>query len=130
MPRMGHDPSGAQSIVEGPGARACNPRGPIEPKESAQEAVRHLLGVKAVHNQIVVKPRASAAEVKPHIEAAFQRRAGLDAQKIRVEIQDGKLVLRGELHSWAERREAERTAWAAPGITRVENLITVTPLRT
>jgi osmotically-inducible protein OsmY len=127
---MGRDPSGAQCIVEGPGARACNPRGPIEPKESAQEAVRHLLGVNGAHNQIVVKPRASAAEVKPHIEAAFRRRAGLDAQKIRVEIQDGKLVLRGELNSWAERREAERTAWAVPGITRVENLITVTPWRT
>ena len=99
-------------------------------KESAQEAVRHLLGVKGVYNQIVVKPRASAAEVKSHIEAAFRRRAGLDAQKIRVEIQDGKLVLGGELHSWAERREAERTAWAAPGTTCVENLITVTPWRT
>jgi osmotically-inducible protein OsmY len=74
--------------------------------------------------------RVSAAEAKSHIEVAFQRGAGLDAQKIRVEIDDGKLVLRGGLHSWAERREAERTAWAAPGITRVENLITVPPWRT
>ena len=48
-------------------------------KEAAQEAVRHLLGVKGVHNRIVVKPRASAAEVKSQIEAAFRRRAGLDA---------------------------------------------------
>ena len=78
----------------------------------------------------MVKPRASAAEVKSHIEDALRRRAGLDAQKIRVEIQDDKLVLHGELHSWTERREAERTAWAAPGITRVENLITVTLWRT
>jgi osmotically-inducible protein OsmY len=65
-------------------------------KESAGEAVRHLLGVKGVHNQIVVKSRASAAEVKSHLEAAFRRKAGLDAQKIRVEIDDGNLVLRGE----------------------------------
>ncbi|MGA8346599.1 MAG: BON domain-containing protein [Isosphaeraceae bacterium] len=51
-------------------------------KESAQEAVRHLLGVKGVHNQIVVKPRASAAEVKSHIEAAFRRRAGLRRHRV------------------------------------------------
>ncbi len=125
MTHPGRNPSS-----KGQEPRARNPRGPIEPKESAQEAVRHLLGVNGIHNQIVVKPRPSAAEAKSHIEAVFRRRAGLDTQKIRVEIQDGKLVLRDKLHSWAERREAERTAWAAPGITRVENLITVTPWRT
>ena len=129
MPRMGHDPSRAQSIVEGSGARARNPRGPIEPKESAQEAVRHLLGVKAVHNQIVVKPRASAAEVKPHIEAAFRRRAGLDGRKS---------VWRSRTANWSAGRMTlmggaaggRANGLGGAGDHLGQNLITVTPLRT
>ena len=86
-------------------------------KEAAEDAVRTLLGVRGVIDQITVKPRASATEVKSRIEAAFRRSAELDAEKIRVETHDGKVTLRGDLHSWAERQEAERTAWAAPGVT-------------
>ncbi len=96
-------------------------------KESAEEAVRHLLGVRGVINQVVVKPRASAFEVKTRIETAFRRSAELDAKQVRVEARDGKVVLRGDVHSWAERHEAERTAWSAPGVTQVENRITITP---
>ena len=98
-------------------------------KESAEEAVRHLLGVRGVLNEITVTPRASATDVKARIEAAFRRSAELDAQKVRVETHDGKVTLHGELHSWAERQEAERTAWAAPGVSQVENLIAITPWR-
>ncbi len=94
-------------------------------KEAAEDIVAWLHGVRGVVNQITVKPRASALEVKDRIEAAFRRHAELDAKKIRVETHDGKVTLRGELPSWAERQAAARTAWAAPGVTHVENLITV-----
>lgn len=96
-------------------------------REAAEEAVRPLLGVRGVLNEVTVKPKASASEVKTRIEAAFKRSAELDAQKVRVETHDGKVTLRGDVHSWAERQEAERTAWSAPGVTHVENHITVTP---
>ena len=69
----------------------------------------------------------SATEVKFRIEAAFRRSAELDAQKVCVESHNGKVTLLGQLHSWAERDEAERTAWAAPGVSEVENLIIVKP---
>lgn len=95
----------------------------------ACEAVRHLSGVTGVTNSIWVKPRASAPEVKSRIEDAFRRSAELDAQKVRVEAHDGTVTLRGDVHSWAERQEAERTAWAAPGVTLVENHFTITPWR-
>jgi osmotically-inducible protein OsmY len=96
-------------------------------KDAASDAVHHLVGVRAVTNLIAVKPRVSATEVTSRIEAAFRRSAEVDAHKVRVETHDGKVTLRGELHSWSERQEAERTAWAAPGVTDVENLIMVTP---
>ena len=88
-----------------------------------------MLGVRGVLNDITVTPRASATDVKARIEAAFRRSAELDAQKVRVETHDGKVTLHGELHSWAERQEAERTAWAAPGVSQVEYLIAITPWR-
>ncbi len=96
-------------------------------KEAASEAVHSLLGVTGVTNLIVLKPSASATEVKYRIEEAFRRSAELDAEKIRVETQGGKVTLHGKLRSWAEREQAELTAWAAPGVTEVENLIAIAP---
>jgi osmotically-inducible protein OsmY len=96
-------------------------------KESAEEAVRPLVGVHGVLNHITIKQRASATEVKSRIEASFRRSAELDAGKIRVETVNGKVILHGDVHSWSERQEAERTAWSAPGVTGVENRITITP---
>lgn len=95
--------------------------------DAAAVAVHHLVGVKGVTNLINVKPRISATEVKSRIEAAFRRSAELDAQNVRVETRDGKVILRGDVHSWSERQEAERTAWAAPGVIQVENLIAIAP---
>ena len=86
-------------------------------KDAAFNAVHFLVGVHGVTNLITVKPRASATEVKSRIEAAFRRSAELDAKNIRVEACDGKVTLHGNVHSWSERQEAARTAWAAPGTT-------------
>jgi osmotically-inducible protein OsmY len=96
-------------------------------KGAAEEAVRPLLGVRGVLNQIVIKPSASAAEVKTRIEASFKRTAELDAKKVRVETRDGKVTLKGEVRSWAELEGSERTAWAAPGVTAVDNQLVVSP---
>jgi osmotically-inducible protein OsmY len=99
-------------------------------RESAEDAVRPLLGVRGVINEIVVKPKASATEVKSRIEAAFQRSSEIDATKVQIEAHEGKVTLLGDVRSWAEREEAERTAWAAPGVYAVENRIVVIPYAT
>jgi osmotically-inducible protein OsmY len=94
-------------------------------KRAASEAVHRLVGVRGVHNLIAVKPYASASDVKSRVEAAFRRSAQLDAPAVRAETPDGKVTLHGKAHFWWERKEALRTAWAVPGTTQVENLITI-----
>jgi osmotically-inducible protein OsmY len=94
-------------------------------KEAAEAAVRHLFGVKGVGNLITIKPRVSLTEIRTKIEAALQRAAALDAQRITVETEGSKVFLRGRVRAWAEREEAEQAAWRAPGVTQVENQITI-----
>jgi len=94
-------------------------------KEDAEKAVRRLPGVKGVLNGITVKPPMTASDLKKKIEEALVRSAHTDAARITVEVHGSKVILRGILRSWAQRQEAERTAWSAPGITEVDNRITV-----
>jgi len=94
-------------------------------KESAENAVRWVRGVKGVTNLIQVKPRVAPSEIKRKIEEAFRRSAEVDANRITVEASGGEVVLKGTVRSWAERQEAERAAWAAPGVTKVDNRIAI-----
>ena len=96
-------------------------------KSSAYEAVHDLVGVRGITNLITVTPKVRATEVKSRIEAAFRRSAEVDALKVQVETHNSTVTLRGDVRSWSERQEAERTAWAAPGVTQVENLIMIKP---
>ena len=95
-------------------------------RESADDAVRYLTGVKGVINQITVKqPAINPSEVKTKIENALRRATELEAAHIKVEVQGNKVVLRGNVRSWAERSDAERAAWAAPGVGQVEDNLTI-----
>jgi osmotically-inducible protein OsmY len=94
-------------------------------KEDAERVVRRLTGVKGVTNLITVKPRVTPSELKKKIENALVRNAEIDAHKITVEVQGSKAILKGTVRAWAEKEEAARVAWSAPGITSVENRITV-----
>lgn len=96
-------------------------------RDSAEQAVQSLKGAKGVTNSVKIKPRVKPDEIKRKIEDAFRRSAEIDASHIQVEANGAEVILKGTVRSWAERQEAERAAWAAPGVVRVEDRISVSP---
>jgi osmotically-inducible protein OsmY len=96
-------------------------------RQTAEKAVRRIKGVKGVSNLIQLRPRAQPEDIKRKIQEAFKRNAEVDANRIMVETNGSEVILKGTVRSWVEREEAERVAWSAPGVTKVEDRIAVSP---
>jgi len=94
-------------------------------KKAAEHTVEKIKGVSGVSNLISVKPKVQASIVKNTIKRALERRADIEAEGIEVEAKDSTVVLRGTVKSWGERAEVQKAAWSAPGVSSVENNLTV-----
>jgi osmotically-inducible protein OsmY len=88
-------------------------------REDAASAVRHLVGVTGVSNQIGIKPKVALAAVQQDIEAALARQAHQDAAKIHVHVKGSDVTLSGTVANWNERQAALRAAWNTQGVRAV-----------
>jgi osmotically-inducible protein OsmY len=94
-------------------------------RDDAENAVRKLAGVKGIINDIKIKSKPQASDIKIRIETALKRNAELEAGSIKVSVINGRVTLDGKVKAWYERDLAERTAWSAPGVTAVEDHINI-----
>lgn len=94
-------------------------------RDKAEVAAMTVGGLRGITNNIQIQPQVPAIDIKRKIEEALRRSAEIDASRISVEAHGDEVVLRGTVRSWAERGEAERAAWRAPGVAKVENRIRV-----
>jgi osmotically-inducible protein OsmY len=94
-------------------------------RRAAEDAVRKLQGVTSVTNNIVILPRASASDVKARIEQALRRHAQVEANTVRVTVENCMVTLEGTVDSWSEREAVEKAAWSAPGVTFVDDRLTI-----
>jgi osmotically-inducible protein OsmY len=90
-------------------------------RTAAENVVKYITGLKGVDNLIKIQPKPAGAEVESAIKLAFERSAVVDARKIKVTTSGNKVTLRGSVRNYAESDEAERVAWAAPGVFFVDN---------
>ena len=94
-------------------------------RTDAEYAVRKLEGIKGLSNEIKVKPRVQASDVKQRIESALKRNAEWEAGSTKVSVLNGRVTLDGKVKALYERDLAERTAWSAPGVISVEDHISI-----
>jgi len=90
-------------------------------RERAADVVRPLTGLRGLTNTLTVAPRATSSDIRDRIRNALEREVNREAKNLVIEIDGDTVRLSGVVHSWIERRNAERAAWSAPGITDVVN---------
>jgi len=94
-------------------------------KAEIERVIRKLSGVTGIRNAVVVNPRLSSVDVRERIRQALERDAAVEAAKIAITTVGSKVILTGTVQGYAERDAIERAAWSAPGVTGVEDHITV-----
>jgi osmotically-inducible protein OsmY len=95
-------------------------------KDEAERSIHRLVGIRGLTNLVRTHPTAKPRDIRQKIEQALVRSAETDARHIRVEVEDGKVILKGNVRTWAEREDAKRAAWSAPGVQEVDDRLVIT----
>lgn len=90
-------------------------------RREAQKTIEKLEGVKMVFNFVSIKPQELTADIEQKIKAAFERMQSIDSKSVDIHVVGSKVILRGKVRSFSERKDAEDVVWAAPGVRHVEN---------
>jgi len=94
-------------------------------KERAVKAIHNIVGIKNISHNIIVKPPVTPTQVKEKILQEFKRNARINASNIKVEIEGTEVTLKGKVRNFDEKEEAIRAAWSIPGITKVNDRLTI-----
>jgi osmotically-inducible protein OsmY len=94
-------------------------------RASAEKAIRPLVGVIGISNEISLKAKPVPADLSLRIEDALKRQALREAKRVEVAIDGSTVTLRGNVHSWQERDAVQGAAWSAPGVRCVINEVRV-----
>jgi osmotically-inducible protein OsmY len=94
-------------------------------RRSAEKAIRPLMGVLGISNEIKLRVRPQPAELAKKIEEALTRQALREARQIEVSVDGSTVKLAGTVHSWQERDAAQGVAWSAPGVRSVINELNI-----
>ena len=96
-------------------------------RTAARNVVESLAGVVGISNKIKITPTIKSTDIKKRIMSAFHRSATIDSGKVELEVHGDKVILKGKVRSFAEKRDAENAAWLAPGVTKVDNQLEIDP---
>jgi osmotically-inducible protein OsmY len=94
-------------------------------RRAVERVIRPLKGVKGIIDNIELKALPVATDLSMRIQEALTRQVVREARRIEINVEGGTVTLRGRVHSWAESNAAEGVTWSAPGVNRVQNLLTV-----
>lgn len=99
-------------------------RGEVEwdyQRKSAETAIRPLMGVVGISNDITLRVKPQAADLSHRIEEALTRQALREAKRVQVSVEGNTVKLNGTVNSWQERNAIQGVAWSAPGVRTVVN---------
>jgi len=94
-------------------------------RNAAKDAVANLMGVRGVSNNITIKSRVQASDVKTKIEDALKRSAETEGRNINVTVSGSRVSLSGKVQSFSDMEDARIAAWSAPGVTMVDDDLTI-----